>query len=427
MRVLVIGAGIVGVTTAYEFAERGHEVTLLERREGAGLETSYANGAQLGAGEVTPWPGPEVPLLALRWMGRPDGPFRLRLKPDPEQWIWLWRFLLRCRNSAREERVLPNLQLALYTRARMDAVAEKFEAQGTPILFDEERAGILQIFHYDRSFKEAIEGADVMRRAGLDQRVLSARECVDVEPALGPAYQRGGIKGALYCETDRTGDAYLYTKALAEGVTRMGVRFVTGVEVERFEVRGDKVAGVRTKDTLYEGDIVVLAAGVGSAALARQTGVRIPVYPLKGYSVTLPVGSGVAPHASVTDEARKIVVSRLGNRVRIAGTAEVCGYDTKIEMARARSVLDGALDFMPQLSDVADKAEYWTGLRPMSPDGSPIIGQAGRYSNVYLNTGHGSLGWTLASGSAAALADTICGSTPQIDLTPFSIKRFAFV
>ncbi|HEX7775651.1 MAG TPA: D-amino acid dehydrogenase [Parvibaculum sp.] len=426
MKIVVVGAGIVGVTTAYELAERGHEVTLVDRREGAGLETSFANGGQLGAGEVAPWAGPEVPSLVLRWLGRADAPFRLRLKADPEQWIWLLRFLMRCRASARAERVPPNLALALLTRARMDAIAAGFEAKGAPIAFDEKRRGILQIFHQELRLKEAAAGIGVMRKAGLDQSVLTARECVDVEPALGPAFQKGEIVGGLYCPSDRSGDAHLFTRALAERMMRAGVAFVNGAEVKGFETSGERITGVRTNAWVFPADAVVLAAGVGTAALAKLAGTRIPVYPLKGYSVTVPA-SEAAPNVSMTDEARKIVISRLGNRIRIAGTAEVAGYDTEIEMPRARSVLDAALNLLPQLGAAADAAEYWTGLRPMSSDGSPLIGQAGRFRNLFLNTGHGSLGWTLGAGSAAALADLICGTAPQLDLTPFGIKRFSLI
>lgn len=427
MKIVVVGAGIIGVTTAYELAERGHQVTLLDRREGAGLETSYANGGQIGASEVAPWAGPEVPGLILRWLGRADAPFRLSLKADPEQWLWLLRFLTRCRASARAERILPNLALALLSQARMDAIATRLEGEGTPMAFDERRTGILQIFRHASGLKEAAAGIEKMRRAGLDQTVLSACECVDLEPALGPALQKGDIAGGIHCPSDRSGDAHRFTTRLAEEAQRMGVAFITGAEVTNFESRGDRITGVRTRAWLFGADAVVLAAGVGTARLARFAGLRIPVYPLKGYSVTLPVKDDAAPSVSLTDEARKIVISRLGGRLRTAGTAEVGGYDMTLEMPRARSVLAATLDLFPQMSDAAGAAEFWTGLRPMSSDGSPIIGQAGRFTNLYLNTGHGSLGWTLGAGSAAGLADAICGTRPQLDLMPFGIKRFSFV
>lgn len=424
LKIVVVGAGIIGVTTAYELAERGHQVTLLDSRGGAGLETSYANGGQLSASEVAPWAGPEVPWLVLRWLGRADAPFRLKVEADPEQWLWLLRFLSRCRASARAERVLPNLSLALLSRARMDAMAETFG--NDPIQFDEKRAGILQIFHHASSLKRATSGIDRLHRAGLEQTVLSVQECVDVEPALASAFERGAFVGGIYCASDRSGDAHQYTKQLAERAQKLGVAFVTEAEVTGFDAPNNYITSVRTRAWNFDADAVVLAAGVGTARLAGMAGVRIPVYPLKGYSLTLPVKDVVAPHVSLTDEARKIVVSRLGERVRVAGTAEVSGYDNEIEMRRARSVLDATIDLFPQMNGVDADVEYWTGLRPMSSDGSPILGQAGRFKNLYLNTGHGSLGWTMAAGSASALADVICGGVPQIDLSPFSIKRFSF-
>ncbi|MDO8289745.1 MAG: D-amino acid dehydrogenase [Parvibaculum sp.] len=425
MKIVVVGAGIIGVTTAYELATRGHEVTLLDARAGAGLETSYANGGQLGASEVAPWAGPEVPWQVLRWLGRIDAPFRLALKSDPEQWQWLLRFLMRCRSSARAERIAPNLALALLSQARMDEISTHLN--NDPITFDEKRAGILQIFHRPKGLAAAATAIDAMNGDGLEQKVLSPRECVELEPALEHALASGSIAGGIFCASDRSGDAYKYTKQLAERAQKLGVAFVTGAEVTGFEAQGDRITGVKTRAWMFSADAVVLAAGVHTTRLARECGVRIPVYPLKGYSVTLPVDGVVAPQVSLTDEARKVVVSRLGNRLRTAGTAEVSGYDTEIDMRRARSVLDATMAIFPQMAPVADKAEYWTGLRPMSSDGSPILGQAGRFKNLYLNTGHGSLGWTLAHGSAVGLADLICGSPTLIDLSPFAIKRFSFI
>lgn len=424
MKIVVVGAGIIGVTTAYELATRGHEVTLLDGRTGAGLETSYANGGQLSASEVAPWAGPEVPWLVLRWLGRADAPFRLKLKADTEQWTWLLRFLMRCRASARAERVLPNLAIAQLSLRRMDEIANQLN--NDPIQYDEKRAGILQIFRHASSLRHATSSIDVMAQVGLEQKVLSPRECVELEPALEHSVANGNVAGGVFCASDRSGDAHAYTKQLAERAQKLGVAFVSGAEVIGFDEQGDRITGVRTRAWSFSADAVVLAAGVQTARLARLGGVRIPVYPLKGYSVTLPIDELNAPHVSLTDEARKVVVSRLGNRLRIAGTAEVSGYDQTLEMRRAKSVLDATLDIFPQMEPASDKAEYWTGLRPMSSDGSPILGQAGRFKNLYLNTGHGSLGWTMATGSAVGLAQLISDETPQLDLSPFNIKRFSF-
>ncbi len=235
------------------------------------------------------------------------------------------------------------------------------------------------------------------------------------------------IVGGIFCSSDRSGDAHKYTHQLAERAQQLGVAFVGEAEVTGFETSGDRITGVQTRAWTFNADAVVLAAGVHTARLARMCGTRIPVYPLKGYSVTLPTDGIKAPRVSLTDEARKVVVSRLGDRLRTAGTAEVSGYDTEIELARARSVLDATTDIFPQMKPVEDQAEYWTGLRPMTPDGSPILGQAGQFNNLYLNTGHGSLGWTMAAGSAVGVADAICGRVSQLDLTPFSITRFSLI
>ncbi|NIJ42470.1 D-amino-acid dehydrogenase [Parvibaculum indicum] len=431
--IVVIGAGIVGVATAYELALRGASVTLLERREGAGLETSRANGGQLSACEVAPWAGPEVPGLILKWMGRDDAPFRLRLKPDPEQWLWLMRFLSRCRASARAERVLPNLQLALLTRARLDAYRAAFAGRGETFDMDHAQNGILRVFRDRHGLAEAREGMARMDAAGVEQRELSPTDCVALEPALAAAFQKDEIAGGIYCPSDGMGDAHLFCRELAAAAESLGVRFRAGEEVEAIEVHDGKTTGVRLADELVAADAVVVAAGPMTARLLRPLGVRLPVYPVKGYSVTLPLeeeAGPMAPNVSVTDEARKVVVSRLGNRLRAAGQAEIGGYDLTLEMPRARSVFQALTGLMPQMNPLEARAEYWCGLRPMSPDGSPVIGElaarSGPIQGLFVNGGHGTLGWTMGAGSAAALADLICGSAPQLDLTPFSHKRFSF-
>lgn len=424
MHVIVIGAGIVGVSTAYELALQGAEVTLIEERAGAGLGTSYANGGQLSACEVAPWAGPEIPGLILRWLGRDDAPFRLRPKLDPDQWLWLLRFLARCRTSARRERIAPNLELALLTRARLATYRERFASAGEALEFEHRERGILRIFRDRHALAEAVEETKLIARLGVEQEALTPAQCVEVEPALGAAMQKGDIAGGLYSRSDSSGDAHLFSAGLAEGAKRLGVRFVADAAVGRIMVEGKRATGATTEGGTIEADAVVVAAGTGSAALLKPLGIRSHIYPLKGYSVTLPAPEGTAPEVSITDEARKIVISRLGNRIRAAGQAEVGGYDLTLEPARAAAVLTALEGVFPQVGPDREKAEYWCGLRPMTPDGSPVIGRAGPFSNLFINSGHGTLGWTLGAGSGAALADLICGSAPQLDLSPFSISRF---
>lgn len=424
MKVVVIGAGIVGVATAYELALRGAAVTLIDAHDGAGLGTSYANGGQMSACEVAPWAGPEIPALILRWLGRDDAPFRLRPKMDPDQWRWLLRFLMRCRTSARHERIPPNLELALLTRERMAAYATDFAEEGRTLEFDRRQKGILRIFADASAIRAATGEIETMKRLGVEQRLLTPAECVDLEPALASALQRGEIAGGLYSPSDASGDAHLFSKSMASAATRRGVTFETDTVVEEIIARAGRVYGVVTSRGVLEADAVVVAAGAGTAALLKPLGIRTWIYPVKGYSVTLPAPEGNAPEVSITDEARKIVISRLGNRLRAAGQAEVGGYDLTLEPGRARSVLQALLSVLPQAGPAADAAEFWCGLRPMTPDGSPVIGRLAPFSNLFINSGHGTLGWTLGAGSGTILADLICGSVPQLDLSPFAITRF---
>lgn len=424
MHAIVIGAGITGASTAYELALRGAEVTLIDQRAGAGLGTSYANGGQLSACEVAPWAGPEIPWLVLKWLGRDDAPFRLRPKMDPEQWLWLMRFLMRCRAGARRERIAPNLELALLTRARLAAYEEEFAKAGAPLDYERKDKGILRIFRDAHALTEAEHEAAPLAKMGVGQERLTPAECMELEPALASAMQRGDIAGGLYAASDGSGDAHLYSVAIAEGARRRGVRFLTDADVRRLVVEGGCVKGVETSAGIVEADNVVLAAGTGTQALLRPLGARSCIYPVKGYSVTLPAPEGSAPEVSITDEARKIVISRLGGRLRAAGQAEVGGYDLTLEPGRAKSVMDALEGLFPQTGPARPDAEYWCGLRPMTPDGSPVLGAVPEFTNLYVNSGHGTLGWTLGAGSAAAVADMICGSAPQLDLSPFSINRF---
>ncbi len=419
MKTLVIGAGIVGVATAYELAHRGHQVTLLERREGVGLETSFANGGQLGAGEVAPWAGPEVPGLVLRWLTRIDAPFRLSLKMDPLQWRWLFQFLLRCRSSARNERALVNYGLALLTRARMDEI----EAS-SPIAFDESRKGILSVFAHEHEVAAAERRLGILRGLGLQQMRLDGEGCVGVEPALGPAFAQGIIAGGIYSPDDRSGDAHLYTQALAARLGEMGVRVIPGADVEKFEISGRRVTGARIKGWLFGAEQFVLTTGVHTAGLARRLGIHVPIYPVKGYSVTLPAPAELAPQLSVTDEEHRVVVSRLGKRIRAAGLAEVAGYDLNLDERRARAVLASLMRLMPQLRKREEEALFWCGLRPMTPDGSPLIGRLKGFDNLFINSGHGTLGWTLGLGSAVILADLLENKSSSVDAGAFAPARF---
>ncbi|MBL4863870.1 MAG: FAD-dependent oxidoreductase, partial [Rhodobiaceae bacterium] len=347
-----------------------------------------------------------------------------RLRLDPDQWLWLWRFWRRCTAKAQRDGASRNVGLALLSREMMTKTLADLEAEGTPLDFDRREKGILRIFATEDEADYAAREAEHLESYGLHQKRLSAAECVALEPALASAYQRGEMAGGVYSADDTSGDAYKFTSGLATAAERLGVTFFYGETVRGLERLDSRITHVRTDTRRLEADLVVMAAGVMSPELLANIGGRLPVYPVKGYSVTLPVpDDGSAPSVSVTDEARRIVVSRLGNRLRAAGQAEVAGYDLTLEQDRAQSVLTALQALFPALGEDVEP-EFWCGLRPMTPDGCPVLGPVPGCDNLLLNTGHGTLGWTQALGSAVLIADMVAERDPKVDSAFFSIDRF---
>jgi D-amino-acid dehydrogenase len=411
VNVTVLGAGVIGVATAWYLREAGHEVTLVDRQAGPALETSFANGGQLSVTHAEPWANPGALRQILRWFGRRDSPLVFRLRADPRQWLWAARFLLECmpRRSIANARAI--LALALDSAAALDALRG-----ATGIAFDHLARGILSFYTELRDFERAAASAEQLRPYGCLREVKTAAECVAIEPALQHARSR--LAGGIFAPQDASGDARLFTERLAALCAQRGVRLRFGETIESFEVERDRVLRVRAASaerglTRMEADAYVVAMGSYSAQLVRPLGIGIPVYPVKGYSVTLPLTNGeCAPTVSLTDEARKLVFSRLGEQLRVAGTAELAGYDTGIDTARCEGILTRVFDLFPAAGDRV-RAEFWAGLRPATPGNVPLIGGT-RYRNLFLNTGHGTLGWTLACGSGRALAEIVSGRDPGI-------------
>jgi D-amino-acid dehydrogenase len=409
MRVVVLGAGVVGVTGAWYLARAGHEVTLVDRQPEAGMETSFANGGQISAGHAEPWAKPSVVPKVLKWLGREDAPMLFRPRADLQQWLWGLRFAFECLPGRFERHTRQLAGLARYSRESLAALRAE-----TGIAYDFLGKGILHFCTDQADFAALAAHAGEMRRLGIAREVKSAAECLAIEPALRDS--EAPVVGGAYTPQDESGDAHAFTVGLATRAEAQGVRFLRDTAVQALEISGGRAVAAHARGQRIEGDAFVVSLGSYSPLLLRPLGVSIPVYPLKGYSITIalpPELAARAPTVSLTDEEHKLVVSRLGDRLRCAGTAELTGYDTTINQERCAAIVARIGRLFPALAGVKD-VQYWAGLRPATPTNVPVIGRT-RYPNLFLNTGHGTLGWTLAAGSGRALADLVSGRRPEVD------------
>ena len=405
MKVLVLGAGVVGVCSAWYLAKAGHEVTVLDRQPAAALETSFANGGQISVSHSEPWSNPHAPLRALSWMGREDAPLLFRLRWDPALFDWSLRFLRECTPGRTRENIRNIVALATYSRSQLQALRAE-----TSIAYDHLERGILHVYTDRQEFAAAAEAAALMREFGCERRVINADECVAIEPALKAA--RPLLVGGDYTAADESGDAHRFTQQLAGLCAARGVTFRYGATIEKMSTAGGQVAGVVAGNELFTADAYVAALGSYTPLLLRPLGICLPVYPAKGYSATVALGEhSVAPSVSLTDDGHKIVFSRLGQRLRIAGTAEFNGYNTELNPVRCAALMHRAGELFPGLRPEGEP-EFWCGLRPATPSNVPFIGRS-TLPNLFLNTGHGTLGWTMACGSGAALADIVSGRLPE--------------
>jgi D-amino-acid dehydrogenase len=412
MKVLVLGAGVIGTTTAWFLRERGHDVTVVERHSAAALETSFANGGQISVSHVEPWANPEAPFRILKWLGQADAPLLFRPRLDLQQWRWGLQFLIECLPARNRRNMLQILAISKYS----GEVLRSLRA-ATGLHYDDLQRGILQIYTDREGFDAAASAAALVRQYGIAREVKTAAECIAIEPSLKA--RRDWIAGGTYTASDETGDARKFTQSLAKLATKRGVTFRYGVTVESLKIAGGLVSGVHTNDEKHGRG--VLAANAYVVCLSSYTpkllapiGIRALVYPAKGYSATLKIiDPTAAPTVSITDDAKKIVFTRLGNRLRVAGTAELSGYNLELNRVRCEALTRRARDWFGDAVD-AKHPEYWTGLRPATPSNVPIIGRT-RYRNLYLNTGHGTLGWTMSCGSGKAVADLVSGRKPEVE------------
>lgn len=412
MHVAVLGAGVIGTTTAWYLREAGHDVTVVERRGGPAEETSFANGGQISVSHAEPWASPGAPVQLLRWLFRPDAPLRFRPRLDPHQWAWGLRFLRECRRNRYARNLETVVRLGLHSRTCLADLRER-----TGIAYHQRREGILHFYTNRNVYAGAHEPAARMRALGCEREVIDVAEAVAREPAL--AQVQPELEGATWTPGDESGDAHVFTTGLAAIAEAQGVRFLFDTHVMGLETRGSAVTGVRLNQagafTSLAADAVVVALGSFSAPLLRPLGLNLPVYPARGYSVTVPVRDPECAYTvSLIDDEYKLVYSRLGDELRVAGMAEIDGWRQDIDPARCRQILDRLAHCFPGAGHW-DQARFWAGLRPTTPSSVPFVGTT-PWQGLYLNTGHGTLGWTNACGSAALLRDRLAGEAAGLEL-----------
>ena len=415
MKVIILGSGLLGVTTAYELAKRGCQVTVLERQPEIAAETSFANGGQLSYSHAEPWANPGVLRKLPSWMMRDDAPLVFRPRTDLQMIKWGLKFLRNCTHERARINTVNLLRLGLYSRQKMLELVKE-----TGIQFDYSERGILHIFSHEEEFDGAKRQIEFQSKFGGQERVLNREQCLALEPAL--AHSPRNIVGGIHAHLDASGDARLFCIELAKlAAERYGVRFAHGVEIYDIKPELANIRAISTNKGELVADAYVVATGSYSAVHLRQIGIDVPIYPMKGYSITIEAGEN-SPNISLTDVANKIVYSKLGNRLRVAGTAEFAGYNHDINPVRIAPIVKAAQELFPA-ADWSKDIHPWACLRPSTPDGPPIIGKT-RYNNLFLNTGHGTLGWTQAAGSAAIVSDVMEGKIPGIMLHGLTVDRY---
>lgn len=411
MRVLVLGGGIIGTASSWYLAQAGHDVTLIDRQAGVARETSLANGCQISVSHCEPWSNPGAPLKVLQWLGQADAPLLFRLRAEWHQWTWGLSFLRECLPARTARNIRDCVRLSLYSRAQLGELRRQLG-----LAYDHLARGILHFYTSEADFEASLKPAALMRELGCDRRSLSAAEATAIEPALASLGAR--LVGADYCAEDESGDIHAFCVGLADHAARAGVQMRLNYQVTALRVDGGRVCGAEVVDAAgwpqrIDADAVVVALGVHSRALLLPLGIRLPLYPGKGYSATFDL---LAPErantVSLTDDEYKIVFSRLGDRLRVAGTAELNGYGMALNAVRCEALTRRTAELFPGVCDV-ERPRYWTGLRPVTPSNVPLIGAL--RPGLYINTGHGTLGWTMGVGSGKLIADLVGGRATDIE------------
>ncbi|MDB5874497.1 MAG: D-amino acid dehydrogenase small subunit [Ramlibacter sp.] len=416
MKILILGSGVIGTTLSYYLARAGHEVTVVDRQPGPGLETSFANAGEVSPGYSAPWAGPGVPAKAVKWMLMHHSPLVIWPMLDWAMWRWGLAMLRNCTEARYKVNKARMVRLAEYSR---DCLRELRAETG--IAYDERSQGTLQLFRTQKQLDGTGKDIEILRDYNVPYQLLDREGYLQYEPALALVKEK--FVGALRLPGDETGDCFIFTQKIAKMAEELGVKFRWGVNIRALQREGDRITGVQTGDGIMQADRYVVALGSYSPLLLKPVGIDIPVYPVKGYSITLPIDDAAhAPESTIMDESHKVAVTRLGNRIRAGGTAELAGYSLTLRESRRATLNHVVSDLFPRAGDVS-KATFWAGLRPMTPDGTPVIGPT-HLQDLWLSTGHGTLGWTMAAGSGRLLADWIGGRAPGIDTDGLSLARY---
>lgn len=417
MHVLVLGSGVIGITSAWYLARAGHQVTVIDRQPGAGLETSFGNAGMISPGYSSPWAAPGVPIKALKWMLAKHAPLAITPTADPQQYRWMMQMLSNCTQARYAVNKGRMMRLAEYSR---DCLAQL--RRDTGVAYEHREKGTLQLFRTQQQLDAVGKDIQVLENCSVPYQLLDRAGCVVREPGLTASADK--IVGGLLLPNDETGDCHLFTTRLAEKCRELGVIFHYGCDIGRLLDDRERILGVVTSQGIMSADSYVLALGSYTPQLLKPLNIELPIYPVKGYSLTLPVASdAMAPVSTVMDETYKVAITRFADRIRVGGMAELTGFDASLQPKRRATLEMVVSDLFPQGGQLQD-ASFWTGFRPMTPDGTPVIGAASR-RNLYLNSGHGTLGWTMSCGAGQLLADLISQRTPAISTEGFSLHRYA--
>lgn len=416
MHIYVLGSGVVGTTTAYYLAKKGFEVTVIDRQEGPALETSFANAGQISPGYASPWAAPGVPVKAIKWMLQKHSPLIMKLTSDLSQYRWVWQLIQNCNEKSYVVNKERMVRMSEYSRDCIDQLRED-----TGIYYEGRQKGTIQLFRKQQQLDAVGKDIKVLEEMGTPYEVLDRQGILQYEPGLSGNIHE--FVGALRLPNDETGDCFLFTNRLADMAKELGVKFRFNHSIDRFEYQNGEIKGVWINGQLETADAYVVSLGSYTTAMLKPIGIDVPIYPLKGFSLTMPIADeSKAPQSTVLDESYKVAITRFDDRIRMGGMAGVNGFDLSLKQ-KYRDTLNEVFNHVfPGAGNLAEST-FWTGLRPATPDGTPIVGKT-RYSNLWINSGHGTLGWTMSCGSARYIADLMAGETPEISTEGFDLSRY---